>query len=61
MAKGKFSWFFIAALAVVALWVYSTLTGKSSVFTGLPSQRGLFGYDQFGNPLSPSSSGTLSS
>jgi hypothetical protein len=56
MAKRQqtFSWLFIAALAAVAVWVSKTLKGNPSApFTGVTNQRGMYGYDQFGNPIDP--------
>jgi hypothetical protein len=62
MNSGKFSWLFIVALGAVSLWVISKLNGNNGqTFTGVTNQRGMFGYDQFGNPVSNSSSGILSS
>lgn len=60
--ESTFSWLFIGVIALAALWVVSKLSGpNSSVFTGISSQRGLFGLDQFGNPATPGSTGTASS
>jgi hypothetical protein len=59
MKSGKiFSWLFIAVIAVGAWWILTKLAPGSTPFS---SQRGLQGTDQFGNPISPGSSGTLSS
>ena len=63
MKNETFSWVFIIALGFAAIWAVSKLTASGNpLFSGLQSQRGLAGSgDQFGNPLTPSSTGVLSS
>lgn len=57
MAKQNLSWPIIVALGVAAVYLFSKMTGAASPFTGVTSQRGLAGTDQFGNPITPANSG----
>ena len=47
MGKGGFSWAFIIVIAVGALWILSKVSGSPGIFSGISSQRGLQGTDQF--------------
>lgn len=52
----NFSWVFFVILGLAVVWIVSKLnpTGNAT-FTGITNQRGLFGTDQFGNPITPGS------
>ena len=60
MAKDK-PWIFYVVIAVGIMWILGKVNSPSGLFSGISSQRGLQGTDQFGNPLTPQSTGVLSS
>lgn len=61
MGRNKYPWVFYVVIVFGVLWILGKVNSPAGLFGGLSPQRGLQGTDQFGNPLSPQSTGILSS